>query len=131
MYRNDISALSAFIESSLQSTSYTAAVIMGDTNFDIVPGHAGFDIFNSLLCSADMLACDELVSGALISPTYVNAALNASSKLDHFFVSRQLLPCIKSVSVIDCSATNYSDHRPISMGIDIAQLSPCVPTSAP
>jgi hypothetical protein len=51
-------------------------------NFDIVPGHAGFSILNSLLLNVNMIPCDDLVSGPIVTCTYVNAALNASSKID-------------------------------------------------
>lgn len=120
-YKDDISLLTAFIESTLTSNCYNEAIIMGDMNFDIIPGHAGFDILNSLLCNANMTSCDDLVNGAIFTPTYFNEALKACSRIDHFFVSNHLKLCINSASVIINDAISTSDHRPISLHLDLAK----------
>src|SRR3989442_2435917 len=60
-YRDDICAIAGFIENVMNNESNSDVMIMGDTNFDIAPGHAGFDIFNSLLVSLNMLPCDDLI----------------------------------------------------------------------
>ena len=62
----------------------TDVIIMGDTNFDVITGHVGFDIFNSLLSSLHMVPCDDLILGP-DNHTYKNDALQASSRIDHFF----------------------------------------------
>ena len=125
-YRDELSALTGFIEDTLNRCSYNGAVILGDTNFDITPGHSGYSILDSLLSSANMSACDDLVSGSIITNTYVNEALGCSSRIDHFFMSNHLKGCIKSVSVVD-SCINTSDHRPISLKLDLAGMSQAAP----
>jgi len=122
-YKDEISLLTAFIESTLTSNRYSEAIIMGDMNFDITPGHAGYDIFNSLLCNANMSSCDDLVNGSIFTPTYFNEALKASSRIDHFFVSNELKHCVNSATVIVNDALCFSDHRPISLHLDLAKSS--------
>ena len=70
----------------------------------------GFDILNSLLLDVKMQSCDDLVSGANITYTYVNEALRASSRIDYFFVTNQLMSGINSVFVIDNSSCSNSDQ---------------------
>lgn len=122
MYKNDIGMLTAFIEGTLNGQCFDEVIIMGDTNFDISPGHSGFNILDSLLRSINMSPCDDLVSGSTVTNTYVNEALNAASRIDHFFVTNGLKPCITYASVIDCAAVNNSDHRPIDLHINLLLL---------
>ena len=130
-YKDDITVLCAFMESCLIGTQHSDVIIMGDTNFDIVPNHTGFSILNSLLSSWNLEPCDNLVVGYSDAPsspkcithTYVNEALNQSSRIDHFFVSTRLKAHVLSASVIDCPAINMSDHRPIDIIIDLFSIS--------
>ena len=57
-YRDEISSLSGFVENVLSSNSFNYCGIIGDTNFDLNPNNAGFNIFNSFLLSANLCACD-------------------------------------------------------------------------
>jgi len=57
------------------------------------------------------------VQGPIVN-TYANEALQSSSCIDHFFVSRTLKPFINNVCVID-SSCHCSDHRPIGMRIKL------------
>jgi exonuclease III len=116
-YRDEICAIAGFIENVMNNESNSDVLIMGDTNFDTAPGHVGFDIFNSLLSSLNMLHCDDLILGS-DNCTYHNEALHASSRIDHFFISSHLKPCITHFAIID-SGINLSDHRPLSLSLSI------------
>ena len=117
-YRDEICAISSFIENVMNNESNSDIIIMGDTNFDVNPGNIGFDIFNLILANLNVIPCDDLLGGT-ISNTYYNESLHASSKIDHFFISRVLKANISQLSIID-SGANLSDHRPISMTLALA-----------
>ena len=93
-------AYAGFIENVSRDHSYDEVVIMGNTHVDIVPGVVGFDILNSLLSSVNMVACDDLICGPS-AHTYVNDALHSASRIDHYFVTDVLKPCINRMLVVD------------------------------
>ena len=78
-----------------------------------------------------LLVCVSVNSTDLVrvvdTNTYHSDALQASSRIDHFFISRHLKPYITQLSVID-SGANLSDHRPLSMTLSLQgyNVSPAV-----
>jgi len=114
-YESDISHYVGFIDSVLAANNFTDIIIMGDTNFQCVAGHNGYNMFKPLLCDHDLHCCDNLMGGV---NTYVNLELGHESCIDHVFVSSNLLNDISSVQVIDCGH-NASDHRPVTLNLNL------------
>ena len=121
-YRDELNVLIAFMKDVLYRNAYDDIIIMGDTNFDVNANNVGYSIFNTLLLSTGMSPCDDLVNNNKVIHTYYNEALNASSRIDHFFVSNRLLCYVTNVCVID-SGENLSDHRPISLQLALSPSS--------
>ena len=82
-YRDELCSLTGYIDNIINCNSCNEIVILGDTNFDIIVGHPGYDILNSLLCTLNMSPCDDLVNNGVKTDTYVNEALHSSSRIDH------------------------------------------------
>jgi len=114
-YESDICNYVGFIDSVLAANNYTDIIIMGDTNFQCVAGHNGYNMFKPLLCDHKLLCCDNLMGGV---NTYVNLELGHESCIDHVFVSSNLLNDVSSVQVIDCGY-NASDHRPVTLNLNL------------
>ena len=51
--------------------------------------------------------------------TYHQATTGAASHIDHFIVSRGLLDCVQSVTILD-DGSNLSDHLPVTMVCDLS-----------
>jgi len=120
-YKSEISFYAGFISDVLESIKHDDAIIMGDFNFDINRTKCGYLIFQQLLDEYKLSYCDKFIQSQDTS-TYVNDALNSNSCIDHFIVSPSLLQNVKYVKIVD-SNLNFSDHRPISVSMDMPMSS--------
>ena len=84
-YREEISFYLWFMENILNTVVYDDIILMGDTNFSIDEGGAGFQLLKSFIQSYNMLACDDLVT-CFNKCTYVNTVLGHTSCIDHCFL---------------------------------------------
>ena len=91
-----------------------AVIIGGDFNCEFT---ASERTLWPLLCEF-MSECDLTYTDHLITDDkcyiYYQPTTGATSHIDHFIVSRSLLECVESVSVID-DGCNLSDHLPVTI----------------
>ena len=94
-------------------------VIGGDFNCEFVPSER---ILWPLLCEfmsqCSLVSTDDLI-GDDKCYTYHQATTGAASHIDHFIVSRGLLDCLQSVTILD-DGSNLSDHLPVTMVCDLS-----------
>ena len=108
-YRADISVCLGFMEIILNTVIYDDIILIGDTNFSINDGSAGFQLLKSFIQSYNMLACDDLITCS-DKCTNVNTALEHASCIDNCFLTPNLRRIVYNVSILDSDA-NHSDHR--------------------
>ena len=97
-YRAEISLYLEFMENILNTVVYDDVILIGDTNFSIDEGSAGFQILKSCIQSYNMLACDDLITCS-DKCTYVNTALGNASCIDHCFLTPHSRMVVNNVSI--------------------------------
>ena len=115
-YIDELSNVTGFMEFIVTNNAHDLIIICGDTNFDLKPDNAGYNVLHDFMNSMSLIACDHLVKGPVVN-TYFSEALKCESKIDHFFVSSSFLPKVNHIEVVD-SGANLSDHRPVILKLE-------------
>ena len=112
----EISFYLGFMENILNTVAYDDIILIGDTNFSIDEGSAGFQLLKSFIQSYNILACDDLITCS-DKCTYVNTALEHVSCIDHCLLTPNLRRVVNNVSILD-SGANHSDCHPLCISLD-------------
>ena len=116
-YQDVFNETLASIINIVNDTVFKFIVCGGDFNIDLSVSSSQFGILSNFLQELNLVAADALLPAPDLK-SYRHATQNASSLIDHFFISTDLYSNISDVSILD-DGDNLSDHLPVVMNMSV------------
>jgi len=110
-YKDRLSDILGFIDSTAELYSGYKCIILGDFNIGCYKSTRGYCAFTPLMNDLDLRVCDHMDCNN-VGYTYSHNTLNQRSLIDHVFVNNDLISSVSDYRAV-LDATNLSDHLPI------------------
>ena len=121
-WQDELLCCLAAICNDLTTMKYKYLIFGGDLNVDFNLTHGMSDCLNEFFRELDIVPVYTKISSDLKVSFYVEST-GACSLVDHFIVSRSLADNVDHYAILD-SGTNFSDHCPVIMHVNISDSLP-------